>query len=61
MGNGNGDRNLQQIGYDLCSRMLERSIAVQPGAIKLLIRELQHFKWDVIGIAEIHLTEVDNT
>ena len=31
-----------------------------PGAVKLLVQELEHFKWDVIGIAETHLTGVDD-
>jgi len=31
-----------------------------PGAVKLLVQELKHFKWDVVGIAETHLTGVDD-
>ena len=30
------------------------------GAVKLLIQELEYFKWDVVGIAETHLTGVDD-
>ena len=31
-----------------------------PGAVQLLVQELEHFKWDVIGIAETHQTGVDD-
>ena len=31
-----------------------------PGAMKLLVQELEHFKWDVMSIAETHLTGVDD-